>query len=128
IGLWIFFEPQKVNNMTESFKELFEQSIIGAQFYPGAIINAKVIGIDDDYVTLNAGLKSEGIVSIGEFYNKEGALEIQLGDTVEVALDSVEDGYGETLLSREKAKRQEAWRNLSKSHENNETVMGLISG
>ncbi len=114
--------------MSESFKELFEQSIIGAQFYPGAIITAKVIGIDDDYITLNAGLKSEGIVAIEEFYDKNGDLEINLGDIVEVALDSVEDGYGETLLSREKAKRQEAWRKLSKSYDNNETVTGLISG
>lgn len=114
--------------MSESFKELFEKSIVGAQFYPGAIISAKVIGIDDDYVTLNAGLKSEGIISIEEFHDKNGELEINIGDTVEVALDSVEDGYGETLLSREKAKRQEAWRKLSKSHENNETVTGLISG
>jgi small subunit ribosomal protein S1 len=114
--------------MSESFKELFEQSIIGAQFYPGAIINAKVIAIDDDFVTLNAGLKSEGIIPIEEFHDKNGSLEINLGDVVEVALDSVEDGYGETLLSREKAKRQEAWRKLSRSHENNETVIGLISG
>lgn len=114
--------------MSESFKELFEQSIIGAQFYPGAIIAATVIGIDSDYVILNAGLKSEGIVAVEEFYDKDGVLEISLGDTVEVALDSVEDGHGETLLSREKAKRQEAWRKLSKSHENNETVTGLISG
>ncbi|OGV32361.1 MAG: 30S ribosomal protein S1 [Legionellales bacterium RIFCSPHIGHO2_12_FULL_35_11] len=114
--------------MSESFKDLFEKSIVGAQFYPGAIISAKVIGIEDDYVTLNAGLKSEGIVAIEEFYDKNGELEINLGDTVEVALDSVEDGHGETLLSREKAKRQESWRKLSKSHENNETVMGLISG
>jgi len=73
--------------------------------------------VDDDYVTLNAGLKSEGIVAVEEFYDKDGALEISLGDTVEVALDSVEDGHGETLLSREKAKRQEAWRKLSKSHD-----------
>ena len=114
--------------MSESFKELFEQSILGAQFYPGAIITAKVIGIDHDYVTLNAGLKSEGIISLDEFKDKQGELEVSVGDTVEVALDSVEDGYGETLLSREKAKRQEAWRKLSKSHENNETVTGLISG
>lgn len=114
--------------MSENFKELFEKSIIGAQFYPGAIISAKVIFIDDDYVTLNAGLKSEGIVAIEEFYNQNGELEINIGDVVEVALDSVEDGHGETLLSREKAKRQEAWRKLSKSHENNETVTGLISG
>jgi len=114
--------------MSESFKDLFEKSIVGAQFYPGAIISAKVIDIDDDYVTLNAGLKSEGIVAIEEFHDKNGELEITVGDTVEVALDSVEDGHGETLLSREKAKRQEAWRKLSKSHEKNETVTGLISG
>jgi small subunit ribosomal protein S1 len=114
--------------MSESFKELFEQSIAGAQFYPGAIISAKVIDIDEDFVTLNAGLKSEGIVAVEEFYDKDGSLEVKVGDTVEVALDSVEDGHGETLLSREKAKRQEAWRKLSKSHENNETVTGLISG
>ncbi len=114
--------------MSESFKELFEQSIIGAQFYPGAIINATVIDMDDDYVTLNAGLKSEGIVSLDEFRDKNGEVEIVIGDVVEVALDAVEDGHGETLLSREKAKRQEAWRRLSKSHENNETVIGLISG
>jgi small subunit ribosomal protein S1 len=114
--------------MSESFKELFEKSMIGAQFYPGAIISARVISIEDDYVTLNAGLKSEGIVAIEEFHDQNGDLEISVGDTVEVALDSVEDGHGETLLSREKAKRQEAWRRLSKSHENNETVTGLISG
>lgn len=114
--------------MSESFKELFEESIAGTQFYPGAIINAKIIDIDTDYVTLNAGLKSEGIIPIEEFYDKNGELEVSVGDTVEVALDSVEDGYGETLLSREKAKRQEAWRKLSKSYENNETVTGLISG
>lgn len=114
--------------MSESFKDLFEKSIVDAQFHPGAIISAQVIGIDDDFVTLNAGLKSEGIVAIEEFYDKDGALEVNVGDTVEVALDSVEDGHGETLLSREKAKRQESWRNLAKSHENNETVVGLISG
>jgi small subunit ribosomal protein S1 len=114
--------------MSESFKELFEKSIIGTQFHPGAIISAEVINIENDYVTLNAGLKSEGIVAIEEFYDKNGELEINIGDTVEVSLDSVEDGHGETILSREKAKRQESWRKLSKSHENNETVLGLISG
>lgn len=129
--MWFYtsiFLLKSLLNMSESFKELFEQSIAGAQFYPGAIITAKVIDIDDDYVTLNAGLKSEGIVAIEEFHDKNGELEVHIGDIVEVALDSVEDGHGETLLSREKAKRQEAWRKLSKSHENNETVTGLISG
>ena len=114
--------------MTESFKQLFEESMAGTQFYPGAIIAATVIRVDDDYVMLNAGLKSEGVISIDEFKDKEGQLEVAVGDSVEVALDSVEDGHGETLLSREKAKRQEAWRKLSKSYENNETVIGLISG
>jgi small subunit ribosomal protein S1 len=112
----------------ESFKDLFEKSIAGVQFYPGAIIPATVIDIDDDYVTLNAGLKSEGIVAIEEFLDPQGDLEVSIGDQVEVALDSVEDGRGETLLSREKAKRQESWRKLSKSYDNNETVIGLISG
>jgi small subunit ribosomal protein S1 len=114
--------------MTESFKQLFEESMAGAQFYPGAIIAATVISVDADYVMLNAGLKSEGVISIDEFRDKDGQLEIAVGDSVEVALDSVEDGHGETLLSREKAKRQEAWRKLSKSYDNNETVIGLISG
>lgn len=123
--MFFYFE---FNNMSESFKDLFEQSFSGIQFYPGAIIPAKVIQIDEDYVTLNAGLKSEGIVAIDEFKDKNGDLEIQLGDIVEVALDALEDGNGETLLSREKAKRQESWRKLLKCHENNETVIGLISG
>ncbi len=114
--------------MSESFKELFEQSIANKQFYPGAIIDAKIIKIDDDFVTLNAGLKSEGIVPVEEFTDKTGELEVSLGDIVEVALDSVEDGHGETLLSRERAKRMEAWRNLSKSYDKNDTVTGVITG
>ncbi|MCC5792908.1 MAG: 30S ribosomal protein S1 [Legionellaceae bacterium] len=114
--------------MSETFEQLLNQLSSGVKFYPGAIINAKVININSDTITLDAGLKSEGIVPAEEFKDKHGELEIKLGDIVEVALDSVEDGYGETLLSREKAKRQEAWRNLSRSHENNDTVLGLISG
>ncbi|MDF1828118.1 MAG: 30S ribosomal protein S1 [Legionellaceae bacterium] len=114
--------------MTESFKQLFEESVAGTQFYPGAIIAATVIGVDADYVTVDALLKSEGVISIDEFKDKDGQLEVAVGDSVEVALDSLEDGHGETLLSREKAKRQEAWRKLSKSYDNNETVIGLISG
>ena len=135
IGIWGLFHVETViffinelNDMSESFKELFEQSIANTQFYPGAIIDAKVIKIDDDFVTLNAGLKSEGIVPVEEFVDKTGELEVSLGDVVEVALDSVEDGHGETLLSRERAKRMEAWRNLSKSYENSDTVTGIITG
>lgn len=114
--------------MTETFKELFEQSMAAMQFAPGSIITAKVTDIGPDYVTLNAGLKSEGVVPTAEFHDAEGNLEVAVGDEVEVSLDSVEDGFGETLLSREKAKRQEAWRKLLASHESNETVMGIISG
>ncbi len=114
--------------MTETFKQLFEQSVAATQFAPGTIITAKVVDIGPDYVTLNAGLKSEGVVPTTEFYDADGKLEVAVGDSVEVSLDSVEDGFGETLLSREKAKRQEAWRRLLMSHEKNETVMGVISG
>lgn len=114
--------------MPESFKTLFEQSMTGVHLYPGAIISATVVDVDDDYVTLNAGLKSEGVVSLEEFKDPQGRIEVSVGDVVEVALDAVEDGFGETLLSREKAKRQEAWRKLSRSHEKGETVIGLISG
>jgi small subunit ribosomal protein S1 len=115
-------------NMTENFKDLFEASIANKNMFPGAIIPAEVIEIDEDYVTLNAGLKSEGIVSTQEFYDKNGEIEVNIGDTVDVSLDSVEDGYGETILSREKAKRQEAWTNLQRSHENGKTVTGIITG
>lgn len=114
--------------MAESFKELFEASIANKAMFPGAIIAAKVIEIDDDYVTLNAGLKSEGIVETKEFLDSDGSLEISVGDVVDVALDTVEDGYGETILSREKAKRQEAWQYLANCHEKGETVKGMISG
>ncbi len=114
--------------MTESFKDLFEQSIANTNMYPGAIIPAKVIDIDDDYVTLNAGLKSEGVVPAQEFVGTNGELEVSIGDMVDVSLDTVEDGYGETILSRDKAKRQEAWEKLNKCHENGDTVTGMISG
>src|SRR3990167_2376218 len=114
--------------MSESFKQLFEQSMVGMQLYSGAIIPAQIINIDNDFVILNANLKSEGMIPIEEFKDKDGVLEIQVGDTVEVVLDSIEDGFGATLLSREKAKRQEVWRKLAKVHEKNETVVGLVSG
>lgn len=114
--------------MTESFKELFEESLAGVQFHNGAIVDATVVRVDDDIVVLYAGLKSEGVVSADQFKDKDGVLEVKVGDTVAVSLDSFEEGDGETLFSREKAKRQEAWRALSKSYENNETVVGLISG
>ena len=112
--------------MTESFAELFEQSQIEGKMRPGTIVNATVVDVRQDAVVVNAGLKSEGVIPIEQFYNEKGEVEVHIGDTVDVALDSVEDGYGETRLSREKAKRLMAWHNLEKAHETNQTVTGTI--
>ncbi|MBM2829835.1 MAG: ribosomal protein [Gammaproteobacteria bacterium] len=113
--------------MSESFAELFEQSQIEGKMRPGAIISAMVVDVNEDTVTVNAGLKSEGLIPIEQFYDEKGKLEVSVGDEIDVALDSVEDGYGETRLSREKAKRLIAWKNLEKAHEANETVTGIIA-
>ena len=113
--------------MGESFAELFEQSLNQESLRPGAIVKGTVVGIDDKFVIVNASLKSEGIIPIEQFYNDEGVLEVSMGDQVDVALDSVEDGFGETRLSREKAKRAQSWVALERAHEANETVIGIIS-
>lgn len=114
--------------MTESFAELFQQSLARAEMQPGSIITGKILRIDDEFVTINAGLKSEGRIPIEQFYNENRELDIQVGDEVEVVLEAMEDGWGETRLSREKAKRAEAWRWLAKAHESGELVKGIISG
>lgn len=114
--------------MTESFAELFEQSLTDKQMQPGAIVTGTVLEIRPDAVVVNAGLKSEGLIPIEQFYNEAGILEVQIGDQVEVALDTVEDGFGETRLSREKAKRAKAWSFLEQAFEGEETISGLISG
>jgi small subunit ribosomal protein S1 len=114
--------------MTESFAELFEQSLITTQFQPGSIVVGTVIEITADNVVINAGLKSEGVIPRSQFLSPEGELEVAVGDEVEVALDAVEDGFGVTRLSREKAKRFAAWDFLEKAFENAETVKGLING
>ena len=113
--------------MSESFAELFEQSQIENKMRPGTIVSATVVEIDSDNVIVNAGLKSEGIIPIEQFFDENGDLEVATGDTVDVALDSIEDGYGETRLSREKAKRKIAWEELEKAHEAGETVTGVIT-
>ena len=113
--------------MSDSFAELFEQSQIENKMRPGTIISAKVLDIRNDTVVVNAGLKSEGIIPIDQFFNDEGQLEIAVGDDVDVSLDSIEDGYGVTRLSREKAKRKIAWKELEKAHEDNQTVIGIIT-
>ena len=114
--------------MSESFAELFEQSLATQQMRPGSIVTGTVVDIRQEAVVVNAGLKSEGIIPIEQFYNDDGALEVAVGDAVEVALDAVEDGFGETRLSREKAKRARAWTVLESAFEAEETVKGMISG
>jgi small subunit ribosomal protein S1 len=114
--------------MTESFAELFEQSLAAHDLKPGAIVTGTVMEIRDDVVVVNAGLKSEGIVPISQFRTPEGVLEVAVGDEVQVALDAVEDGFGETRLSRDKAKRAMVWDKLENAYESDVTVEGKISG
>jgi len=113
--------------MGESFAELFEQSLSKDSLQPGSIVTGEVIDIDNGYVTVNAGLKSEGIIPIEQFFDDKGELEVKIGDEVFVALDTVEDGYGETRLSREKAKRAQSWLDLEKAHEEKATITGIIT-
>ena len=113
--------------MSESFAELFAQSRIETKMRPGAIVSARVVDIRPDVVIVNAGLKSEGIIPIEQFHDETGALEVAVGDDVDVALDAIEDGYGETRLSREKAKRKIAWAALETAHADNATVRGVIT-
>ncbi|MBX3693184.1 30S ribosomal protein S1 [Dokdonella sp.] len=115
--------------MTESFADLFEQSQQSiAKLKPGSIVLGTVVEIRSDVVVINAGLKSEGVVPIEQFRNDQGELEIHVGDEVKVALDSIENGFGETVLSREKAKRSLVWDELEEIHSKNESVIGRISG
>ncbi len=114
--------------MSESFAELFEQSLVERKFVTGDILTGKIVGINNNFVIVNAGLKSEAFIPAGQFFNEQGELEVKVGDEVDVALDSLENGYGETVLSREKAKRFAAWRDLEKAHESGKTVVGFVSG
>ena len=114
--------------MSESFADLFEESLKEIDMQPGSIVQGTVVDVDSDWVTVNAGLKSEGVIPASQFLNEKGELEIAIGDVVDVALDAVEDGFGETRLSREKAKRAEAWKVLEKSFEAEEVVKGVING
>ena len=114
--------------MTESFAELFEESQILSNLKPGAIVSGVIEEIRSDVVVINAGLKSEGIVPIDQFRNDDGDLDIEVGDEVKVALEAIEDGFGETRLSREKAKRSMVWDELEKAFDNEEVVAGKFSG
>ena len=114
--------------MSESFAELFEQSIKETEMRPGAIVSGTVVAIDSETVTVNAGLKSEGVMPLSQFLNEKGEVEVEVGDVVDVSLEAIEDGYGTTQLSREKAKRFATWIELEKACEAAETVIGVITG
>jgi small subunit ribosomal protein S1 len=112
--------------MSESFAELFEESLSTTQLRPGSIVSGTVVSVGSDVVIVNAGLKSEGMIPVEQFRNEIGEVEVAVGDSVDVALEAVEDGFGTTRLSREKAKRAESWTRLEKAHEAEETVTGRI--
>ncbi|MBS0003312.1 MAG: 30S ribosomal protein S1 [Thioalkalivibrio sp.] len=114
--------------MSESFAQLLEESMAYTQMQPGAILSATVIEVGPDVILVNAGLKSEGVIPTEQFMNERGELEVQVGDVVEVALETPEDGFGETRMSREKAKRAKAWDRLEGAMEDEKYVVGQISG
>ena len=116
------------NLMQSEFEVLFQDSVKDIDMTPGSMVNAKVVEIRNDYIVINAGLKSEGIVPKSQFLDSNGQLEIKIGDTVEVILDMVEDGYGETILSREKAKRTKVWSELEKIQTTQEIIQGKVCG
>ena len=114
--------------MSESFAQLFEGSQINKHMRPGAIVIGTVLRIKDDVVIIDAGLKSEALIPVDQFRNEQGEIEVVVGDQVDVALDAIEDGFGETKLSREKAKRDQSWIRLERAFESGDVVSGLISG
>ncbi len=114
--------------MTESFAELFEQSLANQRIRPGMILTGLVVDVTPDVVVVNVGLKSEAVIPVEQFKDENGQIEVKAGDEVEVALDSVEDGTGETRLSREKAKRARTWTRLEESFNKSEIVTGIITG
>ncbi len=114
--------------MSESFADLFEESLKTVDMKPGAIVTGVVIDIDNEWVTVHAGLKSEGVIPREQFIDANGDCTLNVGDEVQVALEAVEDGFGETKLSREKAKRAEAWKDLEAAYEAGDVVTGIING
>ncbi|HWI83938.1 S1 RNA-binding domain-containing protein, partial [Ramlibacter sp.] len=114
--------------MSESFADLFEESLQRAEMRAGEVITAEVVRIEHNFVVVNAGLKSEAYVPIDEFKNDKGEIEVQVGDFVSVAIDAIENGYGDTILSRDKAKRLASWLSLEKAMESGELVTGTING
>lgn len=119
---------QAAPNSNESFAALFEESLARQEMRVGELITAEVVAIQGDEVIVNAGLKSESVIPASEFRNDRGELEVKEGDFVTVAIEALEDGYGSTRLSREKAKRIAAWQELEQAMENNQLVKGVITG
>jgi small subunit ribosomal protein S1 len=114
--------------MIENFADLFEESLKVIETRPGSIVKGTIVSIDKDIVLVDAGLKSESAIPVEQFRNAEGELDVVVGDVIDVALDDIEDGFGETILSREKAKRHEAWVELEKAYTEKETIIGVING
>ena len=120
--------PRQTNTMSESFADLFEESLNTIEMAPGSIVTGTVVDIDDDWVVVHAGLKSEGVIPKNQFLNEEGVCTLTIGDQVKVAMEVVDDGFGETRLSREKARRAESWEKLEEASEQGEVVIGIING
>ena len=114
--------------MSESFAELFEESLKTIDMQSGSIIAGVIVDIDNEWITVHAGLKSEGVIPRAQFLNENGEIDVEIGDTVKVSMDAVDDGFGETRLSREKAKRAESWELLESVYESQDVITGLISG
>ncbi|MFL6648357.1 MAG: 30S ribosomal protein S1, partial [Sulfurifustaceae bacterium] len=114
--------------MAESFAQLFEESLNTLRLQPGQLITGEVVHVDEEVVIVNAGLKSEGVIPATQFKDSHGDLHVRVGDRVEVVVESIEDGTGETLLSREKACRVKAWEDLEKAFENQSIVTGVMTG
>ena len=114
--------------MSESFADLFEESLNTIEMAPGSIVTGTVVDIDDDWVVVHAGLKSEGVIPKSQFLDEEGVCTLSVGDQVKVAMEVVDDGFGETRLSREKARRAESWEKLEEASEQGEVVIGIING
>ncbi len=120
--------PTQISDKTENFAALFEESLSRKEMRAGEVITAEVVRVDANFVVVNAGLKSESYIAIDEFRNDRGELEVQPGEFVQVAIEALEDGYGETRLSREKAKRLAAWHELEAALEQGRVVQGLVNG
>jgi len=114
--------------MTENFAQLFEESLKEIETRPGSIIKGTIVAINKDNVIVDAGLKSESVIDINQFKNNAGEVEVNIGDEIDVSLKATDDGFGETILSRDDAKRHEAWQVLEKAYEEKETVIGVING